>query len=99
MFLRLEISCVFAASPRYLLLGPKPTRDGVDLFETSFVIYVAVSGLSQEQMEALRAVLTMSIPLFLATPIFVDWAPKSIPTTLMAAAVSKSVRLERFRVE
>lgn len=25
VFLRLEISCVFAASPRYLLLGPKPT--------------------------------------------------------------------------
>ena len=25
----------------------------------------------------------MSIPLFLATPILVLWAPKSIPTTLM----------------
>jgi len=27
VFLRLDISCVFAASPRYLLLGPKPTSD------------------------------------------------------------------------
>lgn len=27
MFFRLEISCVFAGSPRYLDLGPKPTRD------------------------------------------------------------------------
>lgn len=27
MFLRLEISCVFAGSPRYLLLGPNPTRE------------------------------------------------------------------------
>lgn len=27
MFLRLEISCVFAGSPRYLDLGPKPTKD------------------------------------------------------------------------
>ena len=27
VFLRFEISWVFAASPRYLLLGPKPTSD------------------------------------------------------------------------
>jgi len=27
VFLRFEISCVLAASPRYLLFGPNPTRD------------------------------------------------------------------------
>lgn len=27
MLLRFEISCVLAASPRYLLFGPNPTRD------------------------------------------------------------------------
>ena len=27
VFLRLEISWVFAVSPRYLVLGPKPTRE------------------------------------------------------------------------
>lgn len=27
VFFRFDISCVFAASPRYRLLGPKPTRD------------------------------------------------------------------------
>jgi len=38
VFLRFEISCVFAGSPRYLDLGPKPTKEGVARFETSFVI-------------------------------------------------------------
>jgi hypothetical protein len=27
VFFRFEISCVFAGSPRYRLLGPKPTKD------------------------------------------------------------------------
>lgn len=30
MFLRLEISCVLAVSPRYRALGPNPTRDLFD---------------------------------------------------------------------
>lgn len=39
VFFKLEISCVFAFSPKYLVLGPKPTSDGVARFEVSLVIY------------------------------------------------------------
>jgi len=39
VFLRLEISWFLAVSPTYLLLGPKPTSDGVARLETSFAIY------------------------------------------------------------
>lgn len=38
VFLRLETSCVFAFSPRYLALGPKPTREGVARLETSLAM-------------------------------------------------------------
>lgn len=41
--MRFEISWVFAFSPRYLLLGPKPTSDGVARLEVSLVICDFVS--------------------------------------------------------
>ena len=49
MFLRLEISWVFAVSPRYLLLGPKPTRDllGVNYDETPKGVGVDTDGVAR----------------------------------------------------
>ena len=38
VFLKFDISCVLAASPKKRCLSPKETKDGVALFDTSFVI-------------------------------------------------------------
>jgi len=55
VFLRFEISWVFAFSPRYLLLGPNPTSDGVARFEVSLAICGLISW---------RSVATLSGPTY-----------------------------------